>query len=345
MDVFGSIANWANSAWDGLQSVGGSFFDALNKVWHLSASIVMALGWLVLQIISPGFTIVYNEEQALFQIVRALRDAIDRVGWWVWETMILPTRADYITRIFVLQQIMLVKFQQLTNLVYVLYFVERQYTEVLVATERNQRIADIKAARAYALALTQQLHQTIENEAVSGYKAGLGIRTTMLQQLAEDLNVRGILDTVTTKLLIKAADALVDVEDPLLAAVANRIIGEIIRKSGLGADLGDLLDRLIDPSSNGGTPKDLPGVIEAITHRIGELEDWVSQFMLDGGPEVEDAGRQWKVLNSLVVDAGLLAFFGQAVLQPEAWAREVNDVVETVADATIGSIMDLIRHV
>lgn len=344
MDVFGSIINWANSAWDGFQSVGGSLYESWNRVWHLTVSIIEGLAWVVMQLISPGLTVVYNELQALMLAVRALRDAVNRTAWWVWTYMILPVRADLIIRVFVLRSEMLVRIQHLTNLVWILYQLERDYTLALVGQERKQRIADIASARAYSRALTAQLHQTIEAEAVSGYKQGQGIRTTVLQQLADDLHVRGILDTVSTNLLTKAIDTLVTLDDPLLAAAANRIIGLIVKKSGIGADLGDLIDRLINPGAGGATPKNLPGVIADITHRISQIEDWISRFELDGGPELHDAGRQMKTLNSLVVDAALLGFFTQAVVAPEAWAREVNDTVGVVVNDTVSGIMRLINR-
>lgn len=345
MDVFGSIENWASSAWDGFQSITGSAYTAWQRVWHLTASIVAGLGWVVMQLVSPGMIGVYQVLQALIDAVRSLRDAIDRVGWWVWTYLVLPVRTDLLIQIFVLRAQLLVRIQVLTNLVWILYAVERAYTAALVGLERQARIADIASARAYSRALTTQLHQTIEAEAVAGYKAGQGIRSTLLQQLAQDLNVRGILDKAATALLVKAIDTVVTVEDPVLAAAANRIISLIVKKSGIGADLGDLIDRLIDPGAGGPAPKDLTGVIADITHRIGQIEDWIAKFMLDGGPELQDAGRQMKTMNSLAVDAALLAFFGQAVVAPEAWAGEITATLGTVVNDTLSGIMRLINHV
>jgi hypothetical protein len=344
VDVFGSIENWASSAWGGLQSVGGSFYEALNRVWHLTASIVAGLGWVVMQLVSPGTIGIYQDLQAVELGLRTLRDALDRVAWWVWTYMILPVRADLQIQIFLVRAQLLIRIQLLTNLVWILYQIERAYTIALVGQERQQRIADIASARAYAKALTTQLHQTIEAEAVAGYRAGQGVRSTLLQQLAEDLHLRGILDRVSTDLLIKAIGTVVTIDDPVLGAAANRIIGLIIRKSGIGADLGDLIDRLINPGAGGAAPRNLTGVIADITHRLGQIEDWITKFELDGGPELRDAGKQMKTMNGLLVDAALVAFFAQAVAAPEAWAREVSDTVGTVANDTIGGIMRLINH-
>lgn len=345
MDVWGTIGQWAGDAWSGLQTLTGDVGSATQAIWSYVSSVYSGMSWVLKFLISPGFYMVYAELQALFLIFRNLRDAVDRIGWWVETYLVSPLRQDMLIRFLVLRSEMLVRFQALTNLVYVLHLIEMVHTDVLVAQERQQRIADIASARAYSRALTTQLHQAIEAEAVAGYKAGQGIRSTLLQQLASDLNVRGILDKVTTELLIKAIDVVVSIDDPVMAAAANRIVTLIIKKSGIGADLGDLIDRLISPGAGGAAPKDLTGVIADITHRLAMIEDWISRFMLDGGPEVEDAGRQWKLLNSLIVDAALLAFFGQAVAAPQAWATEVSDTVGALANDVVGSIVSLINHV
>lgn len=344
MDVFGTIGKWAGGAWSALTSLGGIYSSATQALWSYVSSVYSGFSWVLKAIISPGYFEAYAAIQAIFNLIRDLRDALDRAALWIDNYLIKPVQQQLLIEIWVVRAELLVALAKLQQLVYILHIIEMSFTIAQVGIERNQRIADIKSARAYALALTTQLHQTIEKEAVAGYKAGQGIRTTLLQQLAADLNVRGILDKVATDALIKAIDVVVTIDDPVLGAVANRIIGQIIKKSGIGADLGDLIMRLIDPGAGGAAPKDLTGVITDITHRISQIEDWISRFMLDGGPEVEDAGRQWKELNSLVVDAALLAFFGQAVVAPAAWATEVSDTVGVVANGALGSIISLINR-
>lgn len=345
MDVWGTVEGWARSVWNGITSTGESIADGLEALWHFVQSVYASCGWLLTGLISPGILILTTELKALFSLHQELRDALDRIAWWVDTYMIAPVRSDLLYRIANLELLMLAKFAYLTNLVLVLHLVEERHTDLLVGQERQARIADIASARAYTRALTTQLHQAIEQEAVAGYKAGQGVRTTLVQQLAQDLNVRGLLDTVTTRLLVGAIDAVMTIEDPALSAVANRIITTIIKKTGLGPALADLISKLITPGAGGAAPKDLTGVVADITHRLGVIEDWISAFMLDGGPEIEDAGKQWKTINSLVVDAALLAFFTQAVASPDVWATEVSDTVGTLANDTIGRIINLIGHV
>lgn len=345
MDVWGTIESWAKNVWYGVQNLGGAAESVFESLWRFIQSVYAATGWLLSALLSPGILIITAELKALFALHQNLRDALDRVAWWVDAYMIDPLRADILLRIATLELVVMAKFAYLTNLVYILHYAEELHTDIAVAQEAQARRADIASARAYAKALTTQLHQAIEQEAVAGYKAGQGIRTTLVQQLAQDLNVRGLLDTVTTKLLVEAIDAVMTIDDPALAAVANRIINAILKKSGLGDALADLISKLITPGAGGAAPKDLTGVVADITHRLAVIEDWISNFMLEGGPEIEDAGRQWKTITSLVVDAALLGFIVQAVTSPNAWATEVSDTVGTLANDTIGSIINLIGHV
>lgn len=344
MGVFSSITKWAKDVWNTFGQVGGTIETVLQSLWQFVGSIYSGLGWIVQFLVMPGYFIVAKELQALFNLHQDLRNALDRVAWWVDTYLIGPLRSDLLFRIVQLELVVMAKFAYLTNLVYILHVIDQSYTDTMVAAERNARVADIKSARAYALALTNQLHQTIESEAVAGYKAGQGIRTSLLEQLADDLNVRGLLDTVTTDLLIKSIDVVMTIDDPALLAVANKIVKQIIAKSGLGAQIGDLIYGLIVPGAGGAAPKNLTGVISDITHRLGVIEDWISNFMLDGGPEIEAVGKQLKTINSLPVDVALLAFVVQAVTSPNTWATEVSDTLGTLANDTIGRIINLIGN-
>jgi hypothetical protein len=345
MDVWGTVEGWAKNVWQGVQNLGGAAESVFEALWRFIQSVYAATGWLLSALLSPGILIITAELKALFSLHQELRDALDRVAWWIDTYMIDPLRSYLLGQIFALEILTMAKFAYLTNLMEILHLVEERHTDDMVAQEAQTRAKAVASARAYAQALTGQLHQAIENEAVAGYKAGQGIRTTLLGQLADDLNVRGLLDTVTTRLLVDAIDAVMTIDDPALAAVANRIINTIIKKTGLGDALADLISRLIGAGPGGAAPKNLTGVIADITHRLGVIEDWISQFMLDGGPEIEAVGKQLKMINSLVVDAALLGFIVQAVTSPNAWATEVSDTVGTLANDTIGRIIGLIGHV
>lgn len=344
VDVFGTIEQWAKDAWSAGQNVARDIESAVDDLWSFASSVLSGLATLAEHALEPLAHIVYDEADALLTIIRDTRDAVDRVAWWVDTYLLEPVRATLQLEINTLRAAMLLDFQNLTYLVELLHAQETAYINMRMLYESQDRVAGDAFGLANTQAAVTALHQTIEKEAVAGYAAGQGIRSNMIQQLASDLNVRGLLDTASTDILIKAVDVLVDIDDPELAAVANKIVSEIIKKSGIGDDLGDLIDRLIQPGPGGAKPKDLTGVIADITYRIGQLEGWISNFMLKGGPEVEDAGSQWKTLNSLIVDAGLLAFFAQAVADPAAWATEVADTVGVVANGALGSIVDLISH-
>lgn len=345
MGVFASMVAWSIVAYASLAGASLDVPGALRALYQFTDSVRTALSTVVYDGLGPVAVQLADGLAATFELGKALRDAINRAAPWIWSHMIVPVWHGLDIKINTLNAQTAAKIADTRKFAYTLYLDAVRIANTLVATERDQRTADVNQARAQAQALTKALHQAIENEAATGYRSGRGDRSGPLKALAQDLHVRGLIDTVVTDLLIKAADVLVNTADPALAAVVDRVIGEVIKKSGIGKDLGDYLYGLIVPGAGGPDPKDLPGVTAALAFRLGKVEDWISGFMLDGGPEVEDAGRQWKVASSLAVDALFLGFVGQAVAAPDVWAREVADTVGVVANGALSGIVDLIERV
>jgi hypothetical protein len=342
---FGQMVAWAIVAAASLAGVSLDLPATLTALYRFTDSVRVTLSHVVTEGLGPVVFQLENGLAATFEMGRALRDAINRTSGWIWSHQILPVWHGLDIKINTLNAQTAQKIADTRQFAYTLYLDAVRVATTLNIAERNARIADVNLARAQAQALTKALHQAIENEAAAGYRSGRGDRSSPLKALANDLHVRGLIDAVVTKLLIEAADVLVNTADPALAAVVDRVIGEVIKKSGIGKDLGDYLYGLIVPGSGGPDPKDLPGVMADVSHRLSAAEDWISSFMLAGGPEVEDAGRQWKTASSIAVDVALVAFVVQAVTAPEAWAREVADTVGVVGNDALIGIVNLIEHV
>lgn len=345
MNVFANMLAWAIVAAANLAGISLSLPETLTSLYRYTDSVRVALSTVVNEGLEPLAERVADLAGSTWQMGRTLRDAINRTSGWIWSHMIVPVWHGLDIKINTLNAQTAAKIADVRQFAITLYRDAVRVATTLNDAERNARIADVNQARAQAQALTKALHQAIENEAATGYRAGRGDRSAPLKALAQDLHVRGLIDAVVTKLLVEAADVLVNTADPALAAVVDRVIGEVIKKSGVGKDLGDYLYGLIVPGAGGPDPKDLPGVAADVSSRLSKIEDWISAFMLDGGPEVEDAGRQWKTAGSIAVDVALVAFVAQAIAAPDAWAREVADSVGVVANGALSGIVDLIEHV
>lgn len=345
MGVFATMLLYAVVAAAELAGVQLNLPATLTALYQYTDAVRVGLAKVVYDGLGPAVVQLADGLAATFEMGRALRDAINRASGWIWANMIVPVWHGLDIKINTLNAQTARKLADLRQFAVTLYIDAVRVATTLTRDETNARVADVNLARAQAQALTKALHQAVENEAATGYRSGRGDRSAPLKALAQDLNVRGLIDTVVTDLLIKAADVLVDTADPALSAVVERVIGQVIKKSGIGEDLGDYLYGLIVPGAGGPDPKDLPGVAADVSSRLSKIEDWISAFMLAGGPEVKNAGRQWKTASSIAVDVALLAFVTQAVTDPEAWAREVADTVGVVANGALSGIVDLIEHV
>jgi hypothetical protein len=345
MGVFSTMLAYAITTAAALAGISTNLPATLSALYQFTDSVRTGLSLVVVEGLGPVTFQLADGLAATFTLGRALRDAINRAAPWIWANMIVPVWHRLDIKINTLNSQTAAKIADVRSFAYSLYVDAVRVATTLTTTERNARIQDVNLARAQAQALTKALHQAIENEAATGYRSGRGDRSSPLKALADDLHARGLIDAVVTKLLIEAADVLVNTADPALAAVVDRVIGQVIKKSGVGKDLGDYLYGLIVPGAGGPDPKDLPGVTADVSQRLSKIEGWISDFMLSGGPEVKDAGRQWKSATSLTVDALFLAFAGQAVAAPDAWAREMADTVGVVANGALSGIVDLLERV
>lgn len=343
MDVFRSLKQAAVDAWLVILSI---FYDpasAQAAMWRFVAALQAEMAYICTAALQPAISGLTTALGVTLLVLQQMHNAISRVPQWMWANMIAPAVAALYVRIAQVQALAALWVAQLRKELNNDVLWLKVYIVLLVDNETKARIKDVAAARAYALDLTKALHQTIENEAASGYRRGKGDRSGPLAAIIADLHLRGLISAAVNKVLVDAVKVLASVENPALEAVVTRVLAAVIKRTGIASDLGNYLYGLIIPGQGGPDPKDLPSVLSDVSHRLGAIEDWITGFMLAGGPEVEEAGREWKAISSLAIDAALLAFFGQAVVAPDAWAREVADTVGVVANDSIGAIVNLVH--
>jgi hypothetical protein len=341
--VFNAVGQALADAWQALSFLGPPQSTALLALWRSIAALQSEVSYVGTGGLQPAVSALTTAVGAIYGALLSLRDAVNRTAWWVWTYEVVPVRFQLNAKINQAVAWLLARIEALRRDLTAQIIAVRLFAALLFNTERQDRIKDVLAARKYALDLVNALHQTIENEAASGYRAGKGDRSGPLSAIVADLHLRGLINAAVNTLLVRAIGILVSTGDPVIEAAVTRVLGVVIKRSGLGSDLAGYLYGLIVPGRGGPDPKNLPSVLADVGHRLGAIEDWITGFMVDGGPEVKDAGRQWKAITSLAVDAGLLAFMAQAVVAPAQWAREVNDTVGTVANAAVGGIVDLLH--
>lgn len=265
-----------------------------------------------------------------------------RLDTWILVTLPRLLRREIGRAVRQLQAWVIGKLRQLRALSWRLYYLAVTYALNLFAHERRARIRADERDRADARAWDKALHQQLEREAVSGYKASRSQRLDLIQRVA-DLIVTD--DPIVKRLvgdLVTGVLDLASIDDPIARIGLTFVIKHVIDRLGIDKPVGLLLQQLLTPILGAPKPNGLASVIADICGRLDALESTWADFMAAGGAEVEQAGSQWQELTRPLADLGLVAFVGQAVADPTAWASEVNDTIGLVVSDSLLAITDLI---
>lgn len=344
MGFFKTLLGWAGSAWAALFGAGSNPVDALQKLWHFIGSVHDLFTWFagtpalrlfgqltrLMTIIDPAFA-------ALVAMARRIRGYIyahDILPWVKFLAAIIAANSAKEDR-----DVKALYLQDANDLL-----AAAAYTERLFQLEHKDMLTAVAAARAYALKLDQALHQAVEAEAASGYATDLHNRLGVITTVLDDLAVRNPVIKGIIGDLVKAILDLIGVEDPLLRLALGVLLKDVIGKLGVDKVAGDLVNDLIGSITAENHPKTLHDVIAALARRTSALEKQWADFMQHGGPEVEQAGDDWKDLTSVITDGAILATFGLSVADPQAWASGVNDTLGVLTADTIKAVSNLIRH-
>lgn len=344
MGFFDTLVGWAKDAWNAITGIPGDIAGLVEKLWHFINSVHDLFTWLANVPSLDLFKGLVNFARDVGIAYTALVNMGRRVGPWIWDHWIGPW-VRYLER-----QIATLAAKEQRD-VRMLIADDQEglreaeaYTEKLTGIEHAAMLRDVAAARAYAAQLVKALHQAVEAEAASGYSGGQHTRITTITGLLGEIAARNPAVKALVSTLVKDALDLAGVENPLLRLAISLVLKEVISKTGVDAAIGDLVGSLLGSAAAEGHPKTLHDVIAALDRRLSAVEGQWAGFMADGGPEVIQAGRDWKSITGLAGDAAILATFGLAVTDPHAWATGISDTLGVVTGDTIKAVSALIRH-
>lgn len=344
MGFLRTVLGWAQGAWSALFGAGGNPVDALQKLWHFIGSVHDLFTWLAggpaLSLFGQLVRLVNIIDHAVAELVAMGR----RIRGWILAHDILPWvrfLAAIIGRNALKEDadVRALYAEDARDLL-----ISAAYTERLFQLEHRDMLADVAAARAYALQLDRALHQAIEAEAASGYGGGLHGRLGVIAGLLDDLATHNPVIKGLVGDLVKAVLDLAGVENPVARLALSLLLKEVIGKLGVDKVAGDLVGELVGAITGEAHPKTLHDVIAAIDKRLSVLEGQWAEFMKHGGPEVEQAGDDWKALTGVIADSAILATFALSVADPQAWATGVNDTLGVVTAESIRAVTALIHH-
>lgn len=335
MNWWDSISSAASRAWGAITDLGGLTGDALGAQFRMTSRMFTGA---IFQLTHPLNTL-ENNAAILAGLVSgnmtAVLNAVRRLEGWNTATVKRPI-VSWTAR----------QFQRVwASLAALRRWVEQQidyaewalkrWTWRLVAKERHYRILGDKAARAYARQQAKWAIQVVNREAESGYRTGQSGRVSTVTKLLDAVVVRDpILRDIVGKVVTGVLD-LAAVEDPVARLVAGFVLREVVDKLGIDRAMGVLLQDLLGPLLGDPQPHDLHDVIMDICTRLDAVEGEWATFMTDGGPQILQAGQEWRNITSLITDAGLLAFAVAAVADPAGVARDLSDIIRPVGTHTI----------
>jgi hypothetical protein len=342
MGFLKTLTGWASTAWGAISGAVGNPLDALTKLWHYITSVHGMMSWLAGNPFLRFFKTALENLTTIGLALQVIRDVLHRVGGWIWAHEVRPVRDQLQRKITALRAWAVVEFGRTWALIQVRYLQALAFTVKQVAAERAQRIKAVQAEHAAMLAGDKATLATVQKQAAGAYNAGVHARVGIAGQLLDDLVTRTPLIKDLVNAVIDGALKLADVEDPVLGFLLTKLVNEIVSKVGVDRLAAEAAQSLLAPVIGGKRPAGLHDVVADIDARLTAMEKQWADFMKKGGPEVEDAGEQWKGLTGLAADAGMLAFVGLAVAEPAAWAQGISDTVGVAGDAALTAAVSLI---
>lgn len=344
MDFWRTVLRYAGIAWNDVTAGVADVAKAFDSVWRFIGSLTSLVSHLYARTLKGLLAAYLYIISDMVNVITGQSAAIDRVRGWIYKYDIVPLRGFLLAVILALAKRTEQQLAALKALEFRLYFLSLTYTQQQVTIERKARIADVNAARAYAAKLVSALHASLETEASAAYNEHTKDRLSVISKIIDEIaNRNPVVRKLTGEFITLLLD-FTETENPVLRLALKLLLPKIIGNLGIDKPLGDLLSAMF--GSVAGTPKarTIGDAVGDLAGRVSALEGQWAAFMANGGPEIEQAGEQWKGLTSLTTSAALLGFFGLAVADPSGWATAVADTVGVAVNDSAAAAASLIRR-
>jgi len=337
-----TVIHYASLAWNALLGLPGDVSAALQEVWKFIGSVHTLLDHLVSVVLRNLHS---GHLQLTWSILKALAElmlAVARIANWIWRHQVNPVRLGLLRQLARLRSWTSDRIDVEHRYATRLYFLALNYAYHLVALERKYRRQAVAAAQHRAAALVKGAIALIQRQASDGYNATRRSRATLIGKIADEIaNRNPVIAGVVKDIVSLAIDAL-EVDDPVIRLVVGQLLTKVIDSLGIDKVLGSLLSSLLDDLIGSGPPRTLEAVTRDIGLRLDTLEQQWADFMAHGGPELEQAGDQWKQYGSLAFDVLIAGFFAQAVTSPQTWSDEVQAVAGTIVNGAVDAVAALV---
>lgn len=343
MSTLGSITHWAKQARAHIGNKRTSPQTSQGGIWHWINSVAQGVKHLFSGPLSIFAKAIGFWAHYAFWFDREIYNGIRALAVWIING-IHRWLAQYVNKRFARIEAQLrVMHAELVRRINQASRRDRAYALALFLLEKALRRKAVQQAEHQARMEVRALHHAIEREAVSGYKAAQNQRLSTIQRVADLIANQNPVTRTLVKDLIAGVLDLVAIDNPVARIALTFLLRHIIDRLGLDKVIGQLLHALLAPLLGQPKPRGLSDVIADICARLNGLEGQWADFMQHGGPEVEQAGDEWKGLTSLVGDAALLVFLGSMCYAPQTFARDLSGTVGAVVNDTIIGATNLLR--
>lgn len=343
MSIWDTVAGWAKNLGDSALNAVNGFNQSMGTIAGYLNSFVSAS----LQFFSNPIAGVDKAAADLSalesRVVNAIYGAIARQEQFIVQKDLAPFESWAKRQFTFTDQLIWSNFYALWRLIYQVDEQEHTWALQQFTIEKAARIRGDAQSEAYTRQRVQWALGLVQQAAASGYQATMPGRQDVLMRLVDDIATR---DPLLRELVGRVAQGILDlaaIDDPILRIGLGFVIRDIIDKLGIDRAMGDLLGALLDDILGQRKPDNLHDVILSIGNRLNALEGQWETFMADGGPEILQAGTEWKNITSILTDIGLAAFFGTMVADPTAWANDISEAAGPVVDAGVAAFTDIMR--
>ena len=331
MGLITTLISIARGAWNFIAGLPGDIGRALQGLWQFARSVHQLFDYAM----SHPLTELLNGLALWAAIVtgnhQAELNAIVRIDPWITRHRVLPLRAQVLLWLRQLEARIAYLFAQAYLYINLKFRQAEAYTRQLVAAEHKDMLTHFAEAERYAFLQALTRKKEIEQEAADAYNAHLGNRLGLADRLAGIIASHNPAERAVIKVITEGIADLALVENPVARLALGFAIRELINHLAVDKVAAQLLNDLLGPVL--GTPRShgVADTVNGLSARLEAVERQWAGFMDHGGPEVEQAGSDWKEMDGLVTDTALLAFIAATIADPSAAANDTARVIIPVS--------------
>ena len=331
MGIINTLISAARTAWGFLTGLPGDIGRALAGLWSFARSIQQVADYVLSHPLTELLNAIALFAAVVTQNHEAEINALIRVDPWIFQHRVLPLRAQVLLWFRQLEARIAYLFAQAYLYINLKFRQAEAYTRQLVEAEHKDMLTHFAEAERYAFLQALTRKKEIEQEAADAYNAHLADRLGLARRLADLIAAHNPATAGLVRAIVTGVVDLAGAENPLARLALGFLVRQLVNRLAVDKVAARLLEDLLGPII--GTPRShgVADTVNGLSTRLEAVERRWADFMDHGGPEVEQAGADWKDMDSVATDAALVAFMALTIADPVAAANDTARVIIPVS--------------